>query len=176
MEKSLLPTEFQVFAEALRGCRSIIEKSGPSNQLMTPELYDKLGEVYNTVVYLPSGPPTGSIYEAINPNLNFQAISDAYFSHSGYGVAVIDDFLTQPALDALIKYCNEATIFYEVKAGYLGAYHHRGLAIDLFSQIEDELRFYFPEILADHALKNLWAYKYDGDLGGIRIHADDVSS
>ena len=175
IERSLLPVSFERYADVLRTSRIEYVEAGAEYRVMSPKLYDMMGDIYNTVLYLPSGPTAGSIYQAVNPNLDFEAITEDYFSHSGYGVAVIDNFLTPAALAALIDFCNEATIFFDIKPGYLGAYYHRGLAIDLFAQIEDELRYYFPKVLAEHALKNLWSYKYDGDLGGIRIHADDVS-
>ena len=168
-----IPSEFQKYIAQLTSVRLSLGESNDT-VIMSADSYSTLGSVYNTNIYLPLGPPPGSIPNAVNPNLDFQSITDTYFGHE-FGVAVIDDFLTVDTLHALIAYCNEATIFHDVKPGYLGAYFYEGLNIDLFSQIEDELRLHMPDIFADYPLTNLWAYKYDGDLGGIRVHADNAA-
>ena len=38
-----------------------------------------------------------------------------------------------------------------------------------------ELRERLPRILRGHTLENMWAYKYDGSLGGINVHADNAA-
>ena len=168
-----IPKEFETYIAQLASVRLSL---GDSNDtfIMSPDQYSTLGSVYNTNIYLPPGPTPGSIPNAVNLNHDFESLTETYFG-ADFGVVVMDDFLTLETLNALIKFCHEATIFYEVKGGFLGAYFYEGLNIDLFLQIEDELRLRMPEIFADHPLVNLWAYKYDGELGGTRIHADDAA-
>ncbi|CAN0528265.1 unnamed protein product, partial [Scytosiphon promiscuus] len=37
-------------------------------------------------------------------------------------------FLSQDALEGVLEYCREATVFFDVKVGYLGAYLNDGLS------------------------------------------------
>ena len=85
---------------------------------------------------------------------------------------VVDDFLTQDALERLWRFCLDATVWYQVKRGYLGAYLVDGFATALALQIADELRARLPGIFGPHRLEQLWAYKYDSRLQGIATHAD----
>jgi hypothetical protein len=48
--------------------------------------------------------------------------------HTGLEPVVLDNVLSQPALDALLRFMREATIWHEINpAGYLGAYIQEGL-------------------------------------------------
>ena len=85
---------------------------------------------------------------------------------------VVDDFLTADALERLWRFCLDATVWYQVKRGYLGAYLVDGFGTALALQIADELRTRLPGIFGRHRLEQLWAYKYDSRLQGIATHAD----
>jgi tetratricopeptide (TPR) repeat protein len=88
-------------------------------------------------------------------------------------VVVIDDLLTQGALDGLRRFCRESTIWRKAYAGgYLGAIPEYGFACPLLAQIADGLRKSCDAIFDTHHLRYLWAFKCDSRLSGVNIHAD----
>jgi len=90
-------------------------------------------------------------------------------------IVVIDDLLTENALDKLRRFCWGSTIWRKVyDEGYLGALPEFGFACPLLSQIAEELRGTFPAIFGEHPLLYLWAFKYDSRLTGTKIHADQA--
>lgn len=110
---------------------------------------------------------------AVNPELETERIESDYRSRPP-GLTWVDSFLTQDALVSLRRFCLESTIWYdfEHRNGYVGAYLQDGFDCPLLLQIADELPRALPEIFGDHALMQLWAYKYDSRLEGIDMHAD----
>ncbi|HEX4272315.1 MAG TPA: hypothetical protein VHZ32_13055 [Rhizomicrobium sp.] len=91
-------------------------------------------------------------------------------------IAVIDDFLTPAALDALRRHCWGSDVWQQSFAdGYVGAFPEHGFAAPLLAQIAEELRSVFGEICGDHPLKYVWAFKYDSELRGIGVHADEAA-
>lgn len=90
-------------------------------------------------------------------------------------MVVIDDFLTQAALEKLRHYCAESTIWHRnYEAGYIGATPEDGLACPLMAQIAEEIRATFPQMIGDHAFRYLGAFKYDSELStGTNTHADN---
>ena len=88
-------------------------------------------------------------------------------------IAVIDNLLTDEALAELRRFCWGSTVWRtNFQGGYLGALPEHGFACPLLAQIAEELRTTFADICGNHALKYLWAFKYDSRLSGITIHAD----
>jgi hypothetical protein len=88
-------------------------------------------------------------------------------------IAVIDNLLTQEALEKLRRFCWGSTIWRKAyRDGYLGAMPEHGFACPLLAQIADELRSTYPAIVGEHPLLQLWGFKYDSRLSGIAIHAD----
>jgi tetratricopeptide (TPR) repeat protein len=87
---------------------------------------------------------------------------------------VIDDFLTQPALERLRRYCADSTVWRRVyDAGYIGATPPDGFACPLLAQITEEITSVYGGILNGHPLRYLGAFKYDSTLStGTNIHAD----
>jgi hypothetical protein len=59
--------------------------------------------------------------------------------------------------------------------GYLGAFPEAGFAAPLLAQIADEFRDTYPAIFGGHPLRYLWAFKYDSNMSGIQIHADEAA-
>jgi len=116
---------------------------------------------------------------ALNESLDVQKITDAYRRHK-FGLTYVDNFLSSEALINLRAFLMESTIWFESKGGgYLGAYLGEGLACTVILQIAQELKSKFPGIIQHHALREVWAYKYDNnasfnaaDVRGIRVHAD----
>jgi len=88
-------------------------------------------------------------------------------------IVVIDNLLTDAALDKLRRFCWGSTVWRKVyPSGYLGALPEHGFACPLLAQIAEELRSTYPAILGDNPLLQLWGFKYDSRLSGIAVHAD----
>lgn len=91
-------------------------------------------------------------------------------------IAVIDNLLTEEALEGLRHFCRVSTMWRRpYKNGYLGAVPEYGFACPLLAQIADELRAVFPSVIGYHALRFFWGFKYDSSLSGIPIHADQAA-
>jgi hypothetical protein len=88
-------------------------------------------------------------------------------------IIVIDDLLSEEALEKLRRYCWGSTIWRETHPeGYLTAMPEHGLACPLIAQIDEDMRAAYPGILGTHLLRYLWAFKYDSRLNGVGTHAD----
>ena len=91
-------------------------------------------------------------------------------------IVVIDNFLSDEALAELRRFCWGSTVWRtNYERGYLGAVPEHGFASPLLAQIADEFRTAYADICGNHALKYLWAFKYDSTLNGVAIHADDAA-
>jgi tetratricopeptide (TPR) repeat protein len=112
----------------------------------------------------------------LNPGLDRAKIQSDY-KRSSPSICVIDDFLQPEALEALWRHCLESTFWHDSRylGGYLGAYWEQGFGSPLLVQIAAELRAALPNMLGNHALRQMWAYKYDSQGGGIGVHADSAA-
>ncbi len=91
-------------------------------------------------------------------------------------IVVIDNLLTEAALEAVRLFCWGSTIWQRpYEKGYLGAVPARGFACPLLGQIADELRDVFPTVIGEHGLGLMWGFKYDSSLSGIPMHADQAA-
>ena len=92
-------------------------------------------------------------------------------------IAVIDNFLSDEALGraAPLLLGLDRVAHQLIERGYLGAVPEHGFASPLLAQIADEFRTAYADICGNHALKYLWAFKYDSTLDGVGIHADDAA-
>ncbi len=108
---------------------------------------------------------------AINPD-NAPAAAKAW-RDSRPQIVVIDNLLTDEALDAMRRYCWGSTMWRSAyDGGYIGAFPEQGFAAPLLAQIVEEFRTAFSDICGEHALKYVWGFKYDSAMDGIGIHAD----
>ncbi|MEO7054906.1 MAG: tetratricopeptide repeat protein [Rhizomicrobium sp.] len=111
---------------------------------------------------------------AVNPT-NAQDVARRW-RESRPQIVVIDNLLTEPALDALRHFCWGSTMWRRsYEKGYLGAVPGQGFACPLLAQIADELRDAFPTVIGDHGLGLMWGFKYDSSLSGIPMHADQAA-
>lgn len=111
---------------------------------------------------------------AINPD-NADHIA-AEWQKSRPQVVVVDNLLTEAALEKLRRFCWGSTVWRRSYAdGYLGAMPEHGFASPLLAQIAEELCRTFPAIFGEHRLQMWWGFKYDSSLSGIRLHADDAA-
>jgi hypothetical protein len=148
----------------------------------------KIAEYYNKALHEAnidrlldySGNPTAILSE----NLDVEAIqsqwdgSDASLTQAG--IVVVDNVLSEPALDAIRKILWESTVWYQTKlplqfGGYVGAYIDDGLHDRILLQLAMDLSTRFPRIFALHPLRYMWAYKYDSNYTGTNLHADQAA-
>jgi len=129
------------------------------------------------------------LVNAINPNLNFPALEDAYLHAGAKGQdctedtcggtgnnMTVDKLLTPEALERLRHVCLQGTYWFNVKPwGYVGAYLNDGFHVDVVLQIAQELPKRFPRIFGNYGLQQIWAYKYDSSMEGVAVHADDAA-
>jgi len=109
---------------------------------------------------------------AVNPDVAPDDIAAAW-QNKRPRIVVIDNFLSDEALDGLRRFCLGSTIWrLTYTAGYLGAMPEHGMGSPLLAQITDELRATYPAILRAHPLQQFWGFKYDSRQSGIAIHAD----
>ena len=177
-----LPKDFDEIALGYRATSRAHHLEHPSRSFdgccFVPSLPNLQGQhfLHNTLVYFPIPEPARG-RSALNPLVDWGKVAAVY---SKSQIVKIDGVLSEWALEALYTFCLEATIFFELKRGYVGAYLHSGLHNDLTKQVTRELREALPDLLGEEVLKNFWSYKYDnrfsqGDaLGqqGIKMHAD----
>ena len=112
---------------------------------------------------------------AINPLLDTKAL-EAAWDDSGKQLLVVDNLLTPAALVELRRFCLCSTVWrVDYPNGYLGGFAGDGFACPLLAQITDELAAKLPRIIRHHRLDQLWGFKYDSELTGINIHADEAA-
>jgi tetratricopeptide (TPR) repeat protein len=117
-------------------------------------------------------PPARLEHGALNPSLDSEAVDRQYHAQRPE-VTYIDGLLNDAALNALRRFCREATIWKkDYENGYCGAFLGDGFASPLLFQIADELRMKFPLIFKHHRLTQAWAFKHDSARRGLNIHAD----
>lgn len=131
--------------------------------------WQKLETFHNRAVYLPKPKlPDGPL---INPDLDRESIEARYYASRPQYV-VVDDLLAPAALEALLEFCQTATIWFDPRRNYLGAYLTEGFGNALTIGIARGLAEALPGIFSGHALTQAWGYKYGAALTGIGMHAD----
>mmetsp|Transcript_31585 Transcript_31585/g.88692 ORF Transcript_31585/g.88692 Transcript_31585/m.88692 type:complete len:508 (+) Transcript_31585:97-1620(+) len=138
--------------------------------LLQPSDWEHIGLVYSTLIYFPALPAVG---RAVNDNFDFSLARQQYHS-SSHGLVVMDGLLSPKALDALLQFTLEATVWFELKTGYIGAYMSQGFANDVVVQLVQELRIGLPDLIGDLELMHMWAFKYNQGSKGIKLHVDDA--
>jgi hypothetical protein len=91
-------------------------------------------------------------------------------------VVVVDDFLTPDALESLLAFCLESTIWSSAYHPYgrLGSQFQNGFNCPLLIQIAEELRDALPRLIKDrYPLRHMWGYKSGPTLPADAVtHAD----
>ncbi len=112
---------------------------------------------------------------AVNPDNVVTDIAEQW-QRNRPQLVVIDNLLTEGALEKLRRFCSDATVWQSAyREGYLGAMSEHGFANPLLAQIAEELRQIYPDIFRAHPLRYLWAFKYDSRFTEIGIHADEAA-
>jgi hypothetical protein len=160
----------------------------------SPDDVDTVGSIYNKAWHqanvhesLPLD-AQGRPKPLLNPNLQLNSLQQQWLgiptkssdNRPHPGILVVDDVLTESALQAIRRILWDSTIWYQTKlplqfGGYVGAYIDDGLHDRLLLQLARELARALPRIFESHPLRYLWAYKYDSNYTGINLHADQAA-
>ncbi|HEY7128289.1 MAG TPA: tetratricopeptide repeat protein [Nitrospira sp.] len=129
-----------------------------------------IGSSFNRILFREAPPRLEG--GTLDPSLDPVAIERRYLAKRPE-VTYIDGLLNDAALQAIRRFCREATIWKkDYENGYSGAFLGDGFASPLLFQIADELRLRFPGIFKHHRLTQAWAFKHDSARRGLNIHAD----
>ncbi len=139
---------------------------------LDPARYPTLAASYKRPLHVPViAMPEGPL---VSDTLHWGDIEARYLDAEP-NMVCLDGLLTPAALDAVRTWCLEATVWNEVKAGYLGALMHDGFASPLMLRIAAELRARMPRVIGDRPLQTMWGFKYDAQYGGTSLHADEAA-
>jgi tetratricopeptide (TPR) repeat protein len=113
--------------------------------------------------------------DAINPALDFGTI-ETRWDGSRPQIVVVDELLAPDALGELRRFCWGSTVWRKsYPNGYLGAFFADGFACPLLAQIAAELSAKLPHVIRKRPLRQVWGFKYDSELPGITVHADEAA-
>ena len=145
--------------------------ASPGNRRpIDPQTLTDIAPSFNRILFLESPPRLEQ--GALNPSFDPEAVERQYHAKRPE-VTYIDGFLNDAAIEALRRFCREATIWKkDYENGYCGAFLGDGFASPLLFQIADELRLRLPRIFKHHRLTQAWAFKHDSARRGLNIHAD----
>lgn len=141
---------------------------------LNPDQISYIRPFYRRVLHIADAPalPDG----ALNRCRDFKRVQEDYYSRPApYSMVVLDDFLTPEALQLILNYCLESTIWHnDAQQGrnYIGAYHGSGFACPLVQQIAEETQVLMPRIFGEEKLEQVWAYRNVMGSSGIGTHAD----
>lgn len=161
LANGILPTFFwQVLSNYTQAYNELIEITPAGDYgpvLVPPAVFELVAPWYNTHIWSPPTPrvPTGAL------SASFDSLAAEVAYQSGPEPVVLDNVLSQHALDALLHFTRDATIWHQVNpGGYLGAYFQEGFSCPLLLQIIEELREALPNVIGELPLVMLWGYKY----------------
>jgi hypothetical protein len=173
LAKGRIDPSFQHVAEGYRTVLKEIQLSEETESVfkLTQEQLKNIGSSYNRAIYCPKAPRIKA--GTINKSLDFKQIENNYLS-SSMSVTTLDNFLKPEALRRLREFCLESTIFFDFSGNnFVGSMIAGGFNCDLLSQIAEEVKYCFPQIIGDHLLTNIWAYRYNNQSKGVAAHADE---
>ena len=129
--------------------------------------------LFNTLVYYPR-PAVHDGRRALSAAIDWAGVERRFAAGE---VVVLDDVLEPWALDAAFRWTLDATCFFEIKRGFLGAYGVDGLTGGLFTQLTRELREALPAAIGASILRQLVSFKYSNAFAaenqqGNRPHGD----
>ena len=117
-----------------------------------------IGHIYNRIIHVRHTP---RVKRALSNEWDAKAIESQYLDRPP-GVVVVDDFLSNEALEELRLFCLESTVWSANRYyhGRLGAFFRDGFNCPLLLQIAEELRSALPRVIGDrYPLRQLWGFK-----------------
>uniref|UniRef100_A0A6U4FMG7 Prolyl 4-hydroxylase alpha subunit Fe(2+) 2OG dioxygenase domain-containing protein n=2 Tax=Phaeomonas parva TaxID=124430 RepID=A0A6U4FMG7_9STRA len=173
VRRGRLPEEFREIAALYRYEILKFQARDPAARAFYLDLsfHQNTHFLYGMQVYNPMTTKLGTPgHESALKPQDYPSLEAAYLRGE---VLAIDDFLEPWALQELYEYCLEATVFYEVKPNFVGAYFTEGFAHPLLERVALELRRAFPTVVGGLELWYVWSYKYwQGARRGTNAHCD----
>ncbi len=126
---------------------------------LTSEEHRTIGHVYNLIVHVRNTP---RVRRALSDKWDRRAVEEQYLN-TPPGVVVVDDFLSNEALEGVRHFCLESTVWSgnRYAHGRLGAFFFSGFNCPLLLQIAEELGEALPRVIGDrYPLRQLWGFKY----------------
>jgi hypothetical protein len=171
-EKGLLGPEFSEIVATYRTLIDTLSARGIDGQVpLDDATRSAIGHVFNRIVYVRDTP---RVQCALSNSWNSAEVEHRYLD-AAPGLVVIDNFLSQHALEELRRFCIESTVWSgnRYAHGRLGAFFFDGFNCPLLLQIAEELRDRMPTVIADYPLRQLWGFKNAPRLpGNSTTHAD----
>lgn len=175
-----LPEAYRAIEQAYRIVLDDLSESAMSYQdtfvFDVPEFHQRAWQTvkycHNRPLYIPTLEAPSSA--PLNPDIDFRSHEDSYMNGTPR-MTVIDDFLSPDVLDVIRRFCLEATIWFDIRHNYLGAYRAEGFYNPVIIAISEALRKSMPEVFGEARLSQFWAYKYGADYNGIKTHADSAA-
>ncbi|MGF6231242.1 tetratricopeptide (TPR) repeat protein [Inquilinus ginsengisoli] len=169
----VLDKEFNsIIADLEQALSKVVAMDENARVPLEGEVDELIGQVYGRIVYLR---PTPRLSRALSDQWDARAVENAYIDRPP-GIVIIDNFLTDTALEAVRAFALQSTVWFANRYAYgrLGAFFHEGFACPLLVQIAEELRDAFPRVIGDlYPLRQLWGFKNCEDLpADATVHAD----
>ncbi|CAM9963336.1 unnamed protein product [Laminaria digitata] len=76
--------------------------------------------------------------QALNPDVDWNAVEQAYLGNTPIELAYVDDFFSPKALAVLLDMAYGSTFFFDNRQNYIGAYPSDGMSHPLLYQIAEE--------------------------------------
>jgi tetratricopeptide (TPR) repeat protein len=171
--QGVLGDEFTAIIEDYQRVIASLEPRGPDARTpLDAEAQRSIGHVYNRIVHIRHTP---RVQQVFSDKWDPKAIESQYLDKP-LGLVVVDDFLSDEALESLRLFCHESTVWSGNRYGHgrLGAFFHDGFNCPLLLQIAEELRQALPRVIVDrYPLRQLWGFKNGEYLpAGSTTHAD----
>jgi hypothetical protein len=145
---------------------------GATRAPLTGKDESTIGRAFGRLVHVADAPRVAS---ALSPAWDRSKVQCRYLQ-SRPNVVVVDDFLSPEALQSLLRFCQDSTIWAgnRYAHGRLSSLFFTGFNSPLILQIAEEIRDALPLLIGEHhPLRQLWAFKNTEVLpGDSSVHAD----
>ncbi len=171
--KGVLGDEFMPIISAYEQVIDEMKSSGvQAPTLLNDDVRARIGHAYNRIVHIRETP---RLARALSGEWDAATVETDYLE-GGTGVVVVDNFLTQEALDNVRQFCLELTVWSgnRYNHGRLGAFFRDGFNCPLLWQIAEELQHALPRVIGRrYPLQQLWGFKTPQNLpADSTTHAD----
>ncbi len=157
--RQIIGSEFNPIISAYE--KIIEEMKSSGREARTPldaELRARIGHVYNRIIHIR---PTPQLSRALSDTWDPAEVETSYLDGNS-GVVVVDNFLSNQALESVRLFCLESTVWSgnRYNHGRLGAFFRDGFNCPLLLQIAKELRDALPRVIGRrYPLQQLWGFK-----------------
>jgi len=162
--RGVLGEEFNQIIADYRHVVGLLIARGPNTRLpLDGEIRERIGHVFNRIVHIRDTP---RVERAFSSSWDPAAVEDC-FLNSDTGLVVIDDFLSRDALENLLQFCMESTVWSGNRYAYgrIGAFMQDGFTCPLLLQMAEELRSVLPRVIGDrYPLRQMWGFKTGQEL------------